>query len=146
MRRSHCEMFELTVCNLGTGELVAQKGWSISKQIISADHSCSLTDPHGGWKNLCRLQKCNENNIVTYDWGKQNIHLVFICMSIPRIFCQLTTFFKMLKGFLKKLKKKNTGMVWHNGGAADSFLCPWVFTARKSWPTWIAKGLKSHCC
>lgn len=52
---------------------------------------------------------------VIYDWGKQNIHLVFICMSIPRIFCQLTTFFKMLKGFKKKNWKK-TGMVWHNGG------------------------------
>lgn len=86
---------------------MAQKGPSPGRSCLVI----TLADPCGGWKNLCRLEKWIENSIIIYDWEKQNKHLVFICMSIPRIFCHLTTFSKCWRD----LKRKKKRMVWHGG-------------------------------
>lgn len=108
-------MCTLTVCSLIIGEWVAKKGRSLGRSHL--DHSCSLIDPHGSWKDLCRLKKCKKKKKkATSSMMRKNkeTHLGFICMSVPRILCQLNIL-KMLKGsFLKKEKSWN-GLAWRWG-------------------------------
>ena len=140
-------MCGLTVCSLIVGERVAKKGRSPGSSHL--DHPCSLIDPHGIRKDLCRLQKCKKKKKTNKTqqhqlwWGKTKKPTwdSFAC-PYPESSAN-STFWKCWRDlFLKKRKKLEWfGMMV---GAADSFLCPWVFTARKSWPTSIAKGLPSH--
>lgn len=110
-------MCGLTVCSLIVGEQVAKKGRSPGRS--HPDHPCSLIDPHGIRKDLCRLQKCKKTkqNPATSAMTRKNkeTHLGFICMSIPRILCQLNVL-KMLKGsFFKKKEKNWNGLAWRWG-------------------------------
>ena len=70
----------------------------------------------GSYADFKSAKKKKKKKPATSAMTRKNkeTHLGFICMSIPRILCQLNIL-KMLKGsFLKK--KKKTGMVWHDGG------------------------------
>ena len=139
-------MCALTVCSLVIGEWVAKKGRSPGRSHL--DHSCSLIDPHGSWKDLMQTSKVqkkkkkkNPQHQLWRGKTKKPTWDSFACLY-PESSAS-STFWKCWRDlFLKKRKKLEWfGMMV---GAADSFLCPWVFTARKSWPTSIAKGLPSH--
>lgn len=140
IRRSQCEMCRWNVCSLRIGELVAKKGRSLGG-------SCPIT--LAVWQIRMGVERIyadfrNARKTAQSAMTRKNkeIHLGFICMSIPIILCQFTFWKRWRDLFFKKKKRLEWfGMMV---GAADSFLCPWVFTARKSWPMPIAKGLPSH--
>lgn len=109
IRRSQCEMGRWNVRSLRTGGLVAKKGRSLgrSRPITLAVWQIRM----GVERIYADFRNARKTAQSAMTRKNKEIHLGFICMSIPIILCQFT-FWKRWRDLFFKKRKDWNGLAW----------------------------------